>query len=123
MNLKLPPFFAFLIKALPNKKMKEATCMGIELAIILLTYVTILVMSYMVIICLKDKDERGIRIINRAYQNAYSILLFSILVVIALIKLPHITLTNQTTSYLILTSKFISVITLGGSIFLLNRNK
>jgi hypothetical protein len=97
--------------------------MGIELAIILLTYVTILVMSYMVIICLKDKDERGIRIINRAYQNAYSILLFSILVVIALIKLPHITLTNQTTSYLILTSKFISVITLGGSIFLLNRNK
>jgi hypothetical protein len=97
--------------------------MGIELAIILLTYVTILVMSYMVIICLKDKDERGIKIINQAYQNAYSILLFSILVVIALIKLPHITLNNQTTGYLILASKFISVLTLGASIFFLNRNK
>jgi hypothetical protein len=103
--------------------MKEATCMGIELAIILLTYITILVMSYMIIICMKDKDERGIRIVNQAYQNAFSILLFSILVVIALIKLPHITLNNQTTSYLILISKFISVLTLGGSIFLLNRNK
>jgi hypothetical protein len=103
--------------------MKEAAFMGIELAIIFLTYVTILVMSYMVIICLKDKDERGFRIINQAYQNAYSILLFSILVVIALIKLPHITLNNQTTSYLILSSKFISVLTLGVSIFLLNRNK
>jgi hypothetical protein len=97
--------------------------MGIEIAIILLAYVTILVMSYMIIICMKEKNERGIRIINQAYQNAFSIFLFSLLVVIALIKLPHITLTNQTTSYLILISKFISVLTLGGSIFLLNRNK
>jgi hypothetical protein len=97
--------------------------MGIEIAIIILAYVTILVMSYMIIICMKEKYERGIRIINQAYQNAFSIFLFSLLVVIALIKLPHITLTNQTTSYLILISKFISVLTLGGSIFLLNRNK
>jgi hypothetical protein len=97
--------------------------MGIEIAIILLAYVTILVMSYMIIICMKEKNERGIRIINQAYQNAFSIFLFSLLVVIALIKLPQITLTNQTTSYLILISKFISVLTLGGSIFLLNRNK
>jgi hypothetical protein len=97
--------------------------MGIEIAIIILAYVTILVMSYMIIICMKEKNERGIRIINQAYQNAFSIFLFSLLVVIALIKLPQITLTNQTTSYLILISKFISVLTLGGSIFLLNRNK
>jgi nucleoside recognition membrane protein YjiH len=97
--------------------------MGIEIAIILLTYVTILVMSYMIIIFMKEKNKRVIRIINQAYQNAFSIFLFSLLVVIALIKLPHITLNNQTTSYLILISKLISVLTLGASIFIQNRNK
>ncbi|MEH7255483.1 hypothetical protein V7111_25575, partial [Neobacillus niacini] len=92
------------------------------LAIILLTYMLLLVMSYQIFIFINEKDEkRGSLIIIKSYKHAYSILLFGILIVITLIKLPHITVDNQTISYLILSSKFVSVLTLAGSIFYLNK--
>jgi hypothetical protein len=96
--------------------------LGIGLAIISLTYVLLLVMSYQIHIFINQKDEkRGFLIINKSYQYAYSILLFGILVVYALVILPHINLETQTISYLVLASKFISVVTLAGSIYLLSR--
>ncbi|WP_045521947.1 hypothetical protein [Neobacillus niacini] len=96
--------------------------MGIGLAIILLTYILLLVMSYQIMTLINEKDDkRGCLIINRSYKHAYSILLFGILIVYTLIKLPHINLESQTISYLILASKFISVITLAISIFLLSK--
>jgi hypothetical protein len=96
--------------------------MSIGLTIILLTYVLLLVMSYQMIIFINEKDEkRSYLIINKSYQYAYSILLFGILVVYALVVLPHIHLDSQTIGYLVLASKFISVGTLAGSIFLLRK--
>lgn len=96
--------------------------MGIELAIILLTYMLLLVMSYQTLIFINAKDDkRGYFIINKSYKHAYSILLFGILIVITLIKLPHVPIDNITISYLLLSSKFISVVTLAVSIFLLNK--
>ncbi|EKN70677.1 hypothetical protein BABA_04519 [Neobacillus bataviensis LMG 21833] len=98
--------------------------MNIGIAIVLLTYVTILVLSYAIIIFIQENDDdKGNMIINKAYQYYYSILIFSILIVLGLIKLPHITLDSQTTSYLIIASKFISVLTLGGSIYALSKKK
>jgi hypothetical protein len=96
--------------------------MSIGLTIILLTYVILLVMSYQMIIFINEKDEkRSCLIINKSYQYAYSILLFGILVIYALVVLPHIHLDSQTIGYLVLASKFISVVTLAGSIFLLRK--
>jgi hypothetical protein len=94
----------------------------IELAIILLTYLLLLVMSYQIIFLINTKeDKRGCIIINTSYKHAYIILLFGILIVYTLIKLPHIHLASHTISYLILVSKLISVITLAVSIFLLSK--
>ncbi|CAG7657616.1 hypothetical protein ACFQI7_34880 [Paenibacillus allorhizosphaerae] len=95
--------------------------MGIELAIVLLTYVLLVVMAYLVFVFTSDKEKRGIIIINRAYNYAYSALSFGVLVIFALIKMPNVTLDKQTTNYLILACKFISVITLGGTAFILNK--
>ncbi|WHY87177.1 hypothetical protein QNH39_04775 [Neobacillus novalis] len=97
--------------------------MSIGIAIVLLTYVTILVLSYAILVFTQENDDKGRMIINKAYQYYYSILLISILVVLCLIKLPHITLDFQTTSYLIIASKFISVLTLGGSIYVLSKKE
>ena len=96
--------------------------MSIGLTIILLTYILLLVMSYQMIIFVNEKDEkRSCLIINKSYQYAYSILLFGFLVVYALVILPHIHLDSQTIGYLVLLSKFLSVVTLAGSIFLLSK--
>jgi hypothetical protein len=96
--------------------------MSIGLTIILLTYILLLVMSYQMIIFVNEKDEkRSCIIINKSYQYAYSILLFGILVVYALVVLPHIHLDSQTIGYLVLLSKFMSVVTLAGSIYLLSK--
>lgn len=97
--------------------------MSIGIAIVLLTYVTILVLSYAILVFTQENDDKGSMIINKAYQYYYSILLCSILVVLGLIILPHIHLDSQTTSYLIIASKFISVLTLGGSIYVLSKKK
>jgi hypothetical protein len=96
---------------------------SIGIAIVVLSYFIILVMAYMISTYLNENAERGCFIINRAYQNAYSILLFGILIVMTLIELPHITIDSKTTSYLILASKFLSVLTLGVSIFILSKSK
>jgi hypothetical protein len=115
--------YTLLYRGLLNiNRLREALMMGIGLAIILLTYILLLVISYQTIIFISEKDEkRCYLIINKSYKHAYSILLFGILVVISLIKLPHINVDNQTISYLLLSSKFISILTLAGSIFFLNK--
>jgi hypothetical protein len=95
---------------------------GIGLALISLTYILLLVMSYQFFIFINEKDDkRSCIIITKSYQNAYSILLFGILVVYALVVFPHIHLDSQTISYLVLASKFISIVTLAGSIYLLSK--
>jgi hypothetical protein len=97
--------------------------MNILYAVIVLTYVMFLVLAYGIILFTKLEEKKSEEIINKAFNNAYSILAFSLLVVYSLFVLPHIPLDYQTTSYLILASKFLSVFTLGGSLFLLSRRR
>ncbi|MFJ5714495.1 hypothetical protein [Neobacillus sp. NPDC093127] len=97
--------------------------MSIGIAIVLLTYVTILVLSYVILVFTQENGDKGIMIINKAYQYYYSILLFSVFVVLGLMIFPHITLDSQTTSYLFIASKFIAVLTLGGSIYVFSKKK
>jgi len=93
--------------------------MNIYLAVAALTYIMILILAYGVIIFTKLEETKSEKIINKAFSNAYSILAFGLLIVYALFLLPHITVSNQTISYLLLISKYFSVFTLGGSLFFL----
>ncbi|MCM3693446.1 hypothetical protein [Neobacillus niacini] len=97
--------------------------MHIYYAVIGLTYLIILVIAYAVSISTNSEEEKSRVIIDRAFKNAFSILAFGLLVVYGLFLIPHITLDNQITSYLILASKFISVFTLGGTLFILNKKR
>ncbi|WHY02878.1 hypothetical protein [Neobacillus sp. DY30] len=96
--------------------------MTIEQGIILLTYLLLLVLSYQIIFLInKKEDNKRFLIISTSYKHAYTILFFGILIVYTLIKHPSVHLESQTISYLILASKYLSVITLAGSIFLLSK--
>ncbi|WP_147532806.1 hypothetical protein [Bacillus marasmi] len=95
--------------------------MSIGIAMIGLTYFFVLVMGYLYTVYNNENKEKSQMIINKAYQYAYSILLFGILIVLALVFLPHITLDPLTTSYLILACKFVSVLTLAGCIFIFSK--
>lgn len=97
--------------------------MSIEVAVAALVYFIILVLTYAVSVLKSSEDEKGKDIINRAFENAYSILLFGLGVIYFLVIFPYITIDFQTTSYLILASKFISVLTLAVSLFILNRKR
>lgn len=97
--------------------------MSIHFAIAGLTYFMLLVSAYEIIIFTNFEEEKSEKIINRAFKNAFFTLAFGLLVVYTLLILPHITLDYQTTSYLILASKFISMFTLGGSFYLLSRKR
>jgi hypothetical protein len=97
--------------------------MNIHYAVIGLTYLIILVIAYAVSISTNSEEEKSEVIIDKAFKNAFSILAFGLLVVYGLFLIPHITLDHQTTSYLILASKFISVFTLGGTLFILNKKR
>lgn len=97
--------------------------MSIHLAVAGLAYLLILVLAYIITIFINLEEAESEKIITKAFNNAYLILAFGLLVVYSLFILPHITLDHQTTSYLILVSKFISVVTLGVSLFVLNRGE
>ncbi|WHZ03573.1 hypothetical protein QNH48_02475 [Neobacillus sp. YX16] len=97
--------------------------MNIHYAVIGLAYLIILVIAYAVIIFTNSEEEKSEVIIDKAFKNAFSILAFGLLVVYGLFLIPHITLDSQTTSYLILASKYISVFTLGGTLFILNKKR
>jgi hypothetical protein len=97
--------------------------MNIHYAVIGLTYLIILVIAYAVSISTNSEEEKSEVIIDKAFKNAFSILAFGLLVVYGLFLIPHITLDHQTTSYLILASKYISVFTLGGTLFILNKKR
>ncbi|TKC14933.1 hypothetical protein [Robertmurraya kyonggiensis] len=86
--------------------------MNIHFVVAVIAYFILLVLTYGAII-LKDRDdEEGEEIIVLAFNKAYVILAFGLLVVYSLFLLPHITLDYQTTSYLILVSKFIPYVPL-----------
>jgi len=97
--------------------------MSIYIAVAALTYLILLVLAYVAIIVTSVEEEKSETIINKAYKNAYSILAFGLLVVYILFRLPHITIDYHTTSYLIIASKYLSVITLAGSLFVFSRKK
>lgn len=97
--------------------------MTINYAVIGLTYLIILVITYAATILTNTEEKKSEVIIDKAFKNAYSILAFGLLVVYGLFQLPHITLDYQTTSYLILASKYISVFTLAGTLFVLNKKR
>lgn len=95
--------------------------MSIHIATTALVYVVLLVLTYEAVIFTSSNEEKSEEVINKAYHNAYSILMFGLFVTYTLVQIPLIYLDSQTASYLLLTSKFISVLTLGGSLFILNR--
>ncbi|RHW37995.1 hypothetical protein D1B31_14530 [Neobacillus notoginsengisoli] len=97
--------------------------MAIGLAIALLTYAIILAMSYVVVIFTSEAEKNRKLIINTSYNHAFSVLFICILIVFILFLLPPIQLDVQKTSYLILASKFLSILTLGGSLFFLKRRR
>lgn len=95
--------------------------MDIHYLIAALFYLLLLVLAYEIIVFTNLKEEESEKIISKAFNYAYSILIFGLLIVYALLILPHITLDYETTTYLILASKFVSVCTLGVSLFILYR--
>lgn len=91
--------------------------------IVVLMYLLVLVLTYEVVILINSKDEKAEKIVNKAFKYAFFILCYCLLIVYSLIVLPHIVLDHITTAYLLLASKYISVLTLGGSIFILSRKR
>ena len=101
----------------------EAEQVLINFLIVLLTYLLMLVMSYEVVVLYGSKNENGEKIVNKALDYAFFILGFCLLIVYTLIVLPHILIDETTIAILLLVCKYISVITLGCSIFMLSRKK
>jgi len=95
----------------------------VSVAVITIAYFIILVFTYAVTVLRSSEDVKGQEIINKAFDHAYMILMFGLVIVYFLVIFPHIPIDSQTTSYLLLASKFISVLTLGGSLFVLNRKR
>ncbi|WP_394236874.1 hypothetical protein [Niallia oryzisoli] len=97
--------------------------MSIDVAVITVAYFIIVVLTYVISVLKGSKDERGQEIINKAFNHAYIALILGLVFIYLLVILPHIPIDSQTTSYLLLASKFISALTLGGSLFILNRKR
>jgi hypothetical protein len=95
--------------------------MVIQYVVLALTYLLLLVLAYQVIIFMND--EKSEEIISVAFNHAYTILFFGLLVVYSMVQHPYTDFDHQTTSFLILGSKLISVLTLGGSLYLLTRKR
>lgn len=90
-------------------------------AIVALTYVYILVVAYVFVIFTNHPSERGDMMINKAYNYAFSVLLFGFFTIWLLLELPHLVLDSTTAGYLLLASKLASVLTLGISLFVLRK--
>lgn len=97
--------------------------MVIHLVVTALIYIMLLVLAYEAMIFNNISEEKSEEIITLSFKRAYTILLFGLLVVYSMVKHPYTDYDHQTTSFLILGSKFISVLTLGGSLFLLSRKR
>lgn len=97
--------------------------MVIHFVVIALTYLMLIVLAYEVMIFITADEEKSKEIINVAFNRAYTILYFGLLVVYSMVKHPYTDFDHQTTSFLILGSKIVSVLTLGGSLFFLNRKR
>jgi hypothetical protein len=95
----------------------------INFLIVLLTYLMILVLCYEVVVLQRSRNGNAERIVNKSLDYAFFILGFGLLIVYTLVVLPHIILDEITIAYLLLICKYISVITLGCSIFMLSRRK
>ncbi|OIU70482.1 hypothetical protein BHE18_12285 [Rossellomorea aquimaris] len=95
--------------------------MVMHFAITALIYILLLVLTYEAIILNNSSTDKSIEIITLSFNRAYTILLFGLLIVYGMVKHPYTDFDHQTTSFLILGSKFISLLTLGGSFILLYR--
>ena len=95
--------------------------MSIHFAVLALTYVVLLVITYAVTTFLNKGEEQSEEILRKAFNNALAVFVLGLMIVYALLVMPHIMVDHHLASYLIIGSKFVSVATLGISIFLLSR--
>ncbi|KAF0817601.1 MULTISPECIES: hypothetical protein [unclassified Cytobacillus] len=95
--------------------------MNIFFAVTVLIYTMLLIFTYGFAILTDFQEDKGEEIFDRAFKNAYVILLFGLLIIYTLIQHPHIPMDSGKTSYLLLASKFLSLMTLGVSLFIFSR--
>lgn len=95
--------------------------MNIFIAITILIYTMLLIFTYGFAILTVFQEDKGEEIFNRAFNNAYVNLIFGLLIIYTLIQHPHIPMDTGKTSYLLLASKFLSLMTLGVSLFIFSR--
>ncbi|MCM3719500.1 hypothetical protein [Fictibacillus phosphorivorans] len=95
--------------------------MFIHYVVAALVYILLLVFAYAVMIFINMGEDKSEKIITSSFYRAYTVLLFGMLLVYTIVIHPHTDLDHQTTSLLILISKFISVLTLGGSLYLMTK--
>lgn len=95
--------------------------MSIEISIVLLVYLLVVVLGYMTSIFVSASSKTSFLIINQSYRYAFLALLIFIAFVSILVALPFIPIQKSYTAHLILGSKFISIVTLLVSLFVLKR--
>ncbi|WP_102347518.1 hypothetical protein [Bacillus sp. Marseille-P3661] len=96
--------------------------MNIHIAIAGLVYLLLLVIAYEITIFTNLEKEKSEEIISRAYNYAYGVLIFGLLIVYILLMLP-LTIDYQVASSLIIASKFSSIVTLGATLYLLTKKR
>ncbi|CEG26945.1 hypothetical protein [Bacillus sp. B-jedd] len=95
--------------------------MSIEISIVLLVYLLVVVLGYMTSIFVSASSQTGLIIINKSYRYAFLALLILIAFVAILVALPFIPVDKSYTARLILASKFISIVTLLVSLYVLKK--
>jgi len=95
--------------------------MGITFAVVGLTYLIILVVTYVISTCLNMEETQSEIIVDKAYYYAFGIFVIGLAIVYVLLAHPHVPIDHHTASYLILASKFISAVTLAGSLYFLSK--
>ncbi|WP_409275936.1 hypothetical protein V1499_10165 [Neobacillus sp. SCS-31] len=95
--------------------------MTITVSIILLVYLIIVALGYMASIYVSTSSRTGLLIINKSYTNAFFVLFSMIALVVIGIALPFVPVDKSYAAGLILGSKFISIITLFISLYVLSR--
>ncbi|RDU38734.1 hypothetical protein DRW41_04020 [Neobacillus piezotolerans] len=94
--------------------------MGISISIIILVYLVVLALGYIASIY-APSSQTSFFIINKSYTNAFFVLFIAIALAFLMIALPFIPVDKNYAAGLILGSKFISIITLFISLFVLSR--
>ncbi|WP_053366339.1 hypothetical protein [Bacillus sp. FJAT-27245] len=95
--------------------------MGITVGIIVLIYLVIVALGYIVSIYVSTSCRTSFFIINKSYTNAFFVLFTTIALAVIMIALPFIPIDQSYAAGLILGSKFISILTLFISLFVLSK--